>query len=224
MTRMEEAAQARAAATQAPADRPSQRRSLDGTACVRGELHIRAIEHVERNGQPAVRIGGYASTTEQPYEMYDAFGPYVEVVSRGTFGAALASAPMVEYTVNHGAGGALPMAHTRNGTLDLGEDETGFAYDAYADPRRSDVADLILALERGDAAESSFKFRIDAGVWSPDYSEYRITAVDLNRGDVSTVNYGANPNTTSALRVAPAPKPSALRLVTDDDVRIRRLR
>jgi HK97 family phage prohead protease len=201
MSHLSDAAQARAAGMKAPADRPTQRHSLDGTSCTRGALLIRAVEEVERNGLPAVRIGGYASTTEQPYEMYDMFGPYTEVVSAGAFGTTLVAGPMVEYTVNHGAGGALPMAHTRNGTLDLAEDGTGLSYDAYADPRRSDVADLILALERGDAAESSFKFRIDAGTWSPDYSEYRISAVDLNRGDVSTVNYGANPNTTSQLRV-----------------------
>jgi phage head maturation protease len=200
MSHLEEAAQARAAGMKAPADRPMKRHSVDGTSCARTPLNIRAVEQVERNGLRSVRIGGYASTTEEPYEMYDDFGPYVEIVSTGSFGATLAAAPMVEYTVNHGAGGALPMAHTRNETLDLAEDESGFTYDAYADPRRSDVADLVLALERGDAAESSFKFRIDSGIWSPDYTEYRINAVDINRGDVSTVNYGANPNTTSQLR------------------------
>jgi hypothetical protein len=54
---------------------------------------------------------------------------------------------------------------------------------------------MLKAYERGDLVESSFKFRIDSGKWSPDYSEYRIEAVDLNRGDVSIVNFGANPHT-----------------------------
>jgi HK97 family phage prohead protease len=203
-TKLKEAAQARSAGMKARADRPSERHSVDGISSVRAPLKIRAVEQVERGGLPAVRIGGYASTSEDPYSMFDAYGPYTEIVNKGAFAVTLAAKPMVEYTVNHGAGGALPMAHTRNDTLDLGEDDTGFTYDAYADPRRSDVANLVLALGRGDAAESSFKFRIDEGMWSPDYTEFRIAAVDLDRGDVSTVNYGANPNTTSQLRAVQA--------------------
>jgi hypothetical protein len=37
-------------------------------------------------------------------------------------------------------------------------------------------------------------------LWSPDYTEYRIQEVDLDRGDVSAVNYGANPYTSIAAR------------------------
>ena len=96
------------------------------------------------------------------------------------------------------------MAHTRNQTLDLAEDDTGLRYDAYVDPKRSDVKDMLKALERGDLAEASFKFRIDAGQWSPDYTEYRINAVDLHRGDVSAVNFGANPAASSAVRAEQA--------------------
>ena len=44
--------------------------------------------------------------------------------------------------------------------------------------------------------EMSFMFRITAGHWSPDYTEFRINAVDINRGDVSAVNFGANPTTS----------------------------
>jgi hypothetical protein len=33
------------------------------------------------------------------------------------------------------------------------------------------------------------------GTWSPDYTAYRIEQVDIDRGDVSVVNYGANPAT-----------------------------
>ena len=103
------------------------------------------------------------------------------------------------------------MAHTRNDTLELSEDDTGLRYDAFVDPQRGDVGDLVRALERGDMAEASFKFRIDSGIWSPDYTEFRINAADLSGGDVSAVNFGANPSATSGLRSAPAGVRSVLR-------------
>ncbi len=50
----------------------------------------------------------------------------------------------------------------------------------------------------------SFAFRIVRGEWSPDYTQYRILEVDLDRGDVSAVNYGANPNTSISARAKQA--------------------
>lgn len=202
MTDVRAAAAARSAATAAPTDRPQQRRRSETTGgsggAVRASLAYRA-----KVGQTDPIVYGHASVTETPYEMYDAFGPYQEVVSAGAFAGTLAASPLVEFTVNHGAGGGLPMASTRNGTLALTEDETGLGYEAQVDPVRTDVADMVHALTRGDLAEASFKFRIVRGIWSPDYTEYRIDEVDLDGGDVSAVNFGANPAATSALRAAP---------------------
>lgn len=207
MTDLATAAHARAAGVAARADRPRERRSERGTS-----LHAPATTAFARIGvdsratdgsASSTQIGGYASVTESPYEMYDFFGPYTEVVSRGAFAVTLATSPLVEYTLNHGkTGSGIPMAHTRNGTLTLAEDDTGLSYLATVDPRRTDVADVLLALSRGDLAEASFKFSITAGTWSPDYTEFRIAQVDIEHGDVSTVNFGANPAATSALRAA----------------------
>jgi HK97 family phage prohead protease len=209
------AAQARAARIRSANDRPTLRRCAEsresGSAVVRASLRLESITRAKGAEDDLVRIVGYASTTETPYEMYDAFGPYTEVVTRGAFELTLARSPMVEFTVNHGAGGGLPMAHTRNGTLDISEDETGLRYAATVDPSRSDVADLLKALERGDVAESSFKFVIDRGLWSPDWTEYRIDQADLDRGDVSAVNFGANPTTTSGLERAETAAPAVTR-------------
>lgn len=216
-----DAALLRAAGTQTPADRPRERRwseDAGGASGVRVILDPKLIRKISKDGVEGVMVGGVASTTEDPYEMYDFWGPYTEVVSRGAFGKTLASAPLVEFTLNHGAGGGLPMAHTRNGTLSLSETDEGLSYDAFVDPTRTDVSNMLKALERGDLAEASFKFRIDSGVWSPDYTEYRIEAVDLNRGDVSAVNFGANPNASSSLRAQVLPvqrlEPA---VITDDD-------
>ena len=54
-------------------------------------------------------------------------------------------------------------------------------------------------MERGDLDEMSFAFRVNAQEWPPDWSQRDITEVDLNKGDVSAVNYGANPATAGAV-------------------------
>lgn len=199
-----DAAATRAGAVRAPADRPRQRRSDESpasAALVRAEMRgVQIREAQNSDGADVVRVEGYASITEHGYEMWDFYGPYTEIVSQGAFGKTLAAEPQVEYVINHGAGGAIPMAHTRNGTLTLAEDASGLLTLAELDPRRSDVQLVRLALERGDLAEMSFKFRITAGQWSPDYTEYRITEVDIDRGDVSIVNFGANPATSVSVR------------------------
>lgn len=204
-----EAAEARAAGVRQSTDRPSQRRS-DTTpeGIILGARATLEVAEIRASKSPAgedrVTVSGYASVTESPYEMHDMFGPYIEVVSRDAFDKTLAASPMVEFTKNHGAGGGLPMAHTRSGSLVLSVDDTGLRYEAQVNPTRSDVADMLTAMRDGDFAEASFKFRIDAGQWSPDYTEYRINAVDLNRGDVSAVNFGANPAATSGIESARA--------------------
>lgn len=212
------AAAARAAGVAQLSDRPKSRRWCAEEAAgagVRARLEVAQVRELMRDGQTVVAVGGYASVTESGYEMYDWYGPYTEVVSRGAFAGTLAAAPLVEFTVNHGAGGALPMAHTRNGTLELSEDDTGLRYDAFVDPGRADVAVMLSALSRGDLAEASFKFRITRGQWSPDYTEYRIDEVDIDRGDVSAVNFGANPAASSTLRSRRAPQ--LKRALTDQD-------
>ena len=199
------AAQARAARTARPGDRPQDRRSALGygaPAAMSTGARILATRAAVGEAGASTAVSGYASITETPYMMMDIFGPYNEIVSTGAFMKTLSTSPEVEFTVNHGSGGSLPLAHTRNGTLFLSEDDTGLAFAATVDPERTDVSNLLLALARGDMAEASFKFRIDSGMWSPDYSEFRITSVDLARGDVSAVNFGANPAAYTALRSA----------------------
>lgn len=226
---MRRAAAARATGMQARADRPRERRSAEcGTSRVRVSLTLRAAALTRSGGaEGATLVGGYASVTETPYEMYDFWGPYTEVVSRGAFGKTLGTSPLVEFTVNHARGGSLPMAHTRNGTLALSEDETGLAFEASVDPARSDVADMLRAMERGDLAEASFKFSIDSGMWSPDYDEFRIDVVDLERGDVSAVNFGANPHASSGLRsthLSPEPDVAPVAQLRDHAPLVRTIR
>lgn len=217
----------------ATADRPSERRAAepsDASAGVRVELRATSVTRGKNAaGEDIATVVGFASVTEQGYEMYDWAGPYTEIVALDAFDATLSASPLVEFTLNHNRGGGLPMAHTRNSTLTLSAvkegDTTGLWYEAQVDPSRGDVADMLKALERGDLAEASFKFRIVRGQWSPDYTEYRINETDLNRGDVSAVNFGANPLATSALRGEPeAQAPARPVRISDDDLEHRTAR
>ncbi|MFJ5804862.1 HK97 family phage prohead protease [Streptomyces sp. NPDC093093] len=172
-----------------PRDRPAE-------AEVRFSTQLRA-KKVLRDELEWYEVEGYASSFERGYEMWDAFGPYTEVVAKGAADATLAADPEVVFRFNHAG---TPMASTRNGRLELWADDTGLGQRAWLNPKRSDVQLLIAAIEDQDVREQSFMFRITAGTWSPDYTEYRINSFDLERGDVGPVTYGANPHTTVSAR------------------------
>lgn len=152
---------------------------------------------VERDGKSLIQLDGYASTTNKPYEMWDMFGPYTEKVAGGAFDVTLAADPDVAYLVNHKG---VTMARTTNHTLELEADGLGLRTRGFVNPARQDVRDLVTAIEDLNITEMSFAFMITDGEWNEDYSEYTINEVDLNRGDVSAVNYGANPFTSVAAR------------------------
>jgi phage head maturation protease len=76
----------------------------------------------------------------------------------------------------------------------------GLEADAWLNPKRQDVADLIIATDDGNIDQMSFAFMLEEGWWSEDFSQFKITKLDINRGDVSAVNYGANPYTSIAAR------------------------
>ena len=46
----------------------------------------------------------------------------------------------------------------------------------------------------------SFAFLLEEGWWSDDFTTFRISKLDIHRGDVSVVNYGANPYTSIEAR------------------------
>lgn len=152
---------------------------------------------VERDGKDFYEVSGYFTVYERGYDMWDWAGPYTEVVSLGAAEKTIAAQPDVVYLVNHAG---LAMARTVAGTLELWSDETGGGNRAFLNPTRQDVKDLVAAIDDGTITEQSFAFMIESGQWSPDYTEYRINVVDMDRGDASAVNYGANPYTSVAAR------------------------
>lgn len=195
MTMTADLAGREAAARSNPAEIPStHNRSQEFGAQMRAKL-------IERDGKKFYELDGYASTVDEAYEMYDFWGPYTEIVDRGAFDVTLGADPDVAFLLNHRG---TTMARTKSGTLTLSVDDHGLRSVALLNPERTDVRDLVHAISDGDIDQMSFGFRIVRGQWSPDYTEYRILEVDLDRGDVSAVNYGANPNTSISARAKQA--------------------
>lgn len=163
------------------------------------ETQLRAAP--DGTGGSRLLFTGYASCTEQPYEMQDWLGPYVEIVRHGAFAKTLAGGPDVIFCLNHVWTGA-PMARTKPGTLRLEEDSVGLSVEADLDGSRADVYQLQSAMEGGELDAMSFAFWTTRQSWSPDYEQRDILEVDMDGGDVSEVTWPANPTTTgtTALR------------------------
>jgi len=214
----EEAALARMSGVTARADRPSQRRCAEATGSAARVTMRSQIELRAKADSAMLEFDGYASVTEAPYEMWDFFGPYTEVVSAGSFAGTLARDGLdVPLVLQHQQ--LRRIARTTNGSLTLTEDDHGLHVLApELDPADQDVAYIAPKLRSGLIDEMSFAFRIDAGQWSPDYTEYRITKVDIHRGDVAIVGFGANPATAgSGLRDQDLS--TMLRATSDDEAR-----
>lgn len=167
---------------------------------------ISNVEVREEADGGAVTFAGYASVFNHDYEVYDAFGAFTERLAPGAFTRTLKENPDVMLLVNHQG---LPLARTKSGTLRLSQDNVGLRVEAQLDASDPDVQAVLPKMRRGDVDEMSFAFRVNEQEWSSDYTDRTITEVNLSRGDVSIVSYGANPATVAALRAA----------LADDDVR-----
>jgi HK97 family phage prohead protease len=200
---LEAAAEARAAGVRAAADRPSERRWAEEPGSGAG-VRVRA-QHVQIRAAEdggSLHFEGFASVYNRGYEMWDMFGPYTEQVSAGAGSASLARDDLdVPFVLAHDS--LRRIARTTNGSLTLSEktldDTEGLHVDApNLDARDADVAYIAPKLQAGLIDEMSFRFRIEAGSWSPDWTEYHIERYDIHRGDVAIVGYGANPHTQGA--------------------------
>lgn len=162
---------------------------------------LRAVKR-QWNGKSMYNLVGIASVTDTPYEMYDEFGPYDEIIDHAAFDDTLAADPDVAFLVNH-RGMTMARTRAREGserTLSLRMVDEGLESSAWLNPERQDVKDLIVAIDDGNIDQMSFAFMLVEGWWSDDFTTFKITKTDLDRGDTSAVNYGANPYTSIAAR------------------------
>ena len=156
---------------------------------------------VQIDGKEFVEFEGYATTFAQSYKMWDFYGEYDEQIATTSLDVSLAANPDVSFLLNHTG---MTMARTAAGTLILSADSTGLLSVARCNPQRTDVQNLVHAVNDGDVDQMSFAFRILNGRWNEEFTQYTITEVDIDRGDVSAVNFGANPYTSISARARQA--------------------
>lgn len=144
-------------------------------------------------------LTGYASVFNKPYDVFGGpeRGGWTEVVDPKAFDVTLREKPDLHLLVNHEG---LPLARTKSGTLRLSADSTGLHVESDLDRRDPDVQRLQVKMDRGDIDEMSFAFRTIRHEWNDDETERRMLELSLHRGDVSVVNFGANPATSASLR------------------------
>lgn len=139
-----------------------------------------------------MRLSGYAAVFNDASVPL----PFKERIAPGAFRKTLTEMPDVRLLINHEG---LPLARTKNGTLNLIEDDRGLRFDAeLADTQ--EARDIYTLVERGDVDQMSFAFRVIRQNWSKDKSERTLTEVSLADGDVSVVTYPAYPTTTVEAR------------------------
>lgn len=160
------------------------------------------------SGGTDLTFSGLASVTEAPYEMQDFAGPYTEVVRAGAFTKTLSEKPDVMFLLNHEG---MPLARTKSGTLTLSEQSEGLHAEARLAADSVRVQEIRSAIERRDMDEMSFAFRVTRQQWSPDFDQRDILEVNLNQGDVSLVNYGANGHTGGTVSLRSRQAARALR-------------
>jgi HK97 family phage prohead protease len=159
----------------------------------------RPFEYRQDGPSGKIVVEGYAATYE-PYEVYGGpdKGGWTEQIERHAFDVTLATRPDLVLLVNHEG---YPLARTTTDTLQVSRDHRGLRVRALLDPGDPDVQRLMPKLQpqangKSNMDEMSFGFRVKDQVWDNSYTHRTITELSLQKGDVSIVNYGANPTTS----------------------------
>lgn len=193
--------------------------TLDQRAGTRNSTEFRAqpfdgVELRADSDGTQLTFTGYASVFNRSYQVNDLFGPFTEVIQEGAFRDSLARGADVPFKLNHEG---MTLARTKSGTMQLSEDTHGLHVEAKLDPGNPQVQALRSAMDRGDIDEMSFAFQVTDDEWSADWMNRSIRAVDINKGDVSAVNYGASPHTAGA-KLRSGELIRALRTITPSDL------
>lgn len=166
---------------------------------VREQRGVQVGEFEFRAEGDSLTLNGYASVFDHGYDVYGgpSKGGWTEFVDRGAFKKTLGEKPDLHLLINHEG---MPLARTKSGTLSLSTDSKGLKVSANLDRVDPDVQRLETKMKRGDMDEMSFAFRVMRQEWNGDETERRLMEVSLDKGDVSVVNFGANPATSAKIR------------------------
>jgi HK97 family phage prohead protease len=151
---------------------------------------------LRREGEMTATITGVASRYATFYPVFiRGRGRVQERVMPGAATPSLSRNPDVIFTAEHDRSRAVARTPA---SLTLHEDRTGLHYRATVDLNDPDATSIVSKIERGVFVESSFGFRVPEGgdSWDSEFTQRTIHRVDLHRGDVSAVPYGASPTTS----------------------------
>lgn len=149
----------------------------------------------DKNGRTTHIVEGYAARFDSWSED---LGGFREVIKRGAFRSVLRSDKTdVRALFNHDP--SMVLGRQRAGTLELKEDERGLFYRVEL-PDTQVARDLVVSMERGDIAHSSFAFIVGRSGqdWNDDLDERTITEFS-GLMDVSPVTFPAYPEASSGL-------------------------
>lgn len=140
---------------------------------------------------------GYAALFDSPARVGSGpLGPFTEWLNRNAFDKTLNARPDLVLRTEHRN---LPIARTTANNLRLSTDSKGLLVSADLDRRDTDVAQLEIKMQNGNLNQMSYVFRTVRDKWNDDYTERELLEVNLDKGDVSIVTYGANENTTARM-------------------------
>lgn len=164
---------------------------------VTADFEVRTVD-----GAPAVVAGHGAVFNRRSQKLFEPrLGPFIEQVAPGAFTKTLRETD-VRALFNHDPN--LILGRSSAGTLRVGEDPIGLAYD-FDVPDTTYGRDLVVSMRRRDVTQSSFTFRVigDGEDWSLTEDGFPLrTLNEVGIGDVSPVTYPAYPDSDSGLRCA----------------------
>ncbi len=167
--------------------------TVEGTALGKGEIRT---NHIELRAQGDGRtFTGYASVFNQPSEPL----PFTEIVLPGAFKRSLQSRNRMMLLWNHDTSN--PLASTRNGSLQLVEDERGLKVTATL-PDTNLGRDLAVLVKTGVIDSMSFGFSVKKDSWSTDGNTRYLEDVTLY--EVSLVSTPAYEGTAGTVSVRSA--------------------
>lgn len=166
----------------------------------------RSTHHVEaRNADDGTpRLDGYATTYDDPYEMYG--GPdngygWAEIIAKGAAAKSVRERDDVYLFFDHDG---LPLASTKDRSLTLTSDAMGLRSEATLDAASPYSMEVYRRVQIGQLDRMSFAFQVIRERWEDrdGNEESWATApvrkiLEVKLFDTSVVSFPANPNTTA---------------------------
>lgn len=161
------------------------------------ELRVQTAE-LEATSDGVLKVSGYVNKTNQYSEILGTTKRFKEKIARGAFSKAIRMAKHINFLAEHDSQRIL--ASTRNGSLELREDEQGLFMSANISPT-SWGRDYYQLIKDGIHRNMSFGFRTVKDSWkSIEPGLYERTIEELELFEVSVVEKPAYTSSTIAAR------------------------